>query len=121
MKRIATLLAVFLMIPALALGVAALPDYQKDGTLVGTYACDAGKTIVNDYVGSDWALFEIRPSGGGILVIMDTDNDQLLFIKDTDSSPAKATSFEEFDKVFAERAPSFHAWATDQPNDCKPQ
>lgn len=127
MRKIFVLLAVFaLLTPAAVFAGAAPPDYKKDGKFFGAIRCDSGKTKLNGYGRMpEWELYEIIAESGRIFIIMNADEKQSWFIKDTkptetEEYPFAAFDLKAFDSMFSKEAPMTHAWVIGAPSDCKP-
>lgn len=98
-----------------------LPDYQKDGKLLGTWSCDNGKTTVNGYENPDkkWAVAEYRTASGDVFVALIPANRDVEYYALVVPNKMKSFSEIEFDFLIKEKAPAVHNILTGQPNDCK--
>ena len=120
MKRLFAILVAILALTSVAFAQApALPDYVKDGNLLGTWACDDNKTIMKVYGYKDLAIIETRPASGGVFVGMLSQTGFNYFMQATGSTEMKVVSEKEFSEALAQNSPNSYKEYREIQNDCR--
>ena len=108
MKRIFAILVAVLAISSVAFAQApALPNYVKDGKVVSTYACDAGKTTVKAYGHKEWWVDEARTASDDVFVDVFVASSQGFFMQLAGSKEMKKVTHKEWDEALLKSAPAY--------------
>lgn len=119
------ILAIFIIAGVYVFKKSDLPDYQKNGRLEITWSCDDDKTTVNVYEASkwpagNWAADEYLISSGDVVVeYFSQDKNDGFHVKLAGTKKFKAISYEEFNALLREKAPSAYNYIHGMSNDCK--
>ena len=104
---VAVLMALFAVssVFAPALAASALPDYQKDGKMEYTFACDKGQSTVRKYTGEGWRVLEVQTAAGDVFVDL-RDAELKFFMKLSSSSEMQGVTHKVWDENLQAKAPA---------------
>lgn len=121
MKRFFVIMVSLFAVPAVAFA-AGLPDYPKDGKLIWTLSCDAGKAVANGYYDTkgQWDAYEYRLASGDVFVeFFSGDENDGYHIKLAGSTEMKKVSHNEWDAALKAKSLAVYNFMHDGATDCK--